>query len=126
MEKIDAYSRSPYPAWGFAAALGLAPLYKPIEISKMRSYPSTMQGSVFAAFTALGGFFCYDNDVQDGAAVVAVWSTLYALANWKRAMFNLKMGPKVLLGLSLVNGGAYGAQVLGLFPKSKAVPQVVL
>lgn len=119
MDNLRDLSKSPLPAWSFAAALGLSPLYRPIELPKMRAYPSNVQVAVFTAFTALGGFITYDNDPKDGAAVVGVWSTLYALSNFKRALWNLKFGPKFLVGLAVANGGLYGAQALGVFPENK-------
>lgn len=117
MASLDAYSKSPLPAWGFSLALATSPLYRAIELPKMRAYPSNVQVAVFSAFTGLGGFICYDNDVQDGSAVVAVWSTLYALSNARRAMWNFKLPPKALLGLSVLNGVLYGGQAIGLYNK---------
>lgn len=115
MESLNQLSKSPLPAWGFSAILAASPLYRPIELPKLRAYPTNIQVGVFSAFTALGGFITYDNDIQDGSAVIAVWSTLYALSNWKRAVWNLKFAPKALLGLSLFNGVVYSGQALNLY-----------
>ncbi|ODQ44721.1 hypothetical protein PICMEDRAFT_74428 [Pichia membranifaciens NRRL Y-2026] len=134
---------SPVPAWAFSAALLLSPALRPqfpvlnnpnaggaggantgaggMSSSMFRSakaplaaYPSNIQVLVFSSFIGLGGFMCYDHDPTNGAAVAGCWSLLYFLTNVKRSMWNLKVYPKALTSLALVNSAIYSAKYLNL------------
>lgn len=129
---------SPVPAWAFSAALLLSPALRPQfpvlsnpnagdmgaggkSSSMLRSakapllaYPSNIQVLVFSSFIGLGGFMCYDHDPTNGAAVAGCWSLLYFLTNVKRSMWNLKVYPKALTSLALVNSAIYSAKYLNL------------
>ena len=137
---VATWGLSPFPAWAFTTALlastavrtpavaiptstsaaGTAASAAGAALKGYRTpkivsaYPSNMQVAVFGAFTALGGFMCYDNDPKNGSAVVGVWSLLYVLANAKKSMWNLKFMPKALTGMALVNAALYGGKFAGI------------
>ncbi|GMM32406.1 Aim19 protein [Martiniozyma asiatica (nom. inval.)] len=126
------WSSSPLPAWAFSTGLALSPMMRPaIPVAvgadtnnggflfkskkPLSSYPTNIHVALFSAFVGLGGFMCYDNDVSDGSAVVGVWSLLYAMSNFKKSMWNLKLLPKGLTGLAFANATVYGGRWLGLY-----------
>lgn len=123
-------AQSPIPAWTFSAGLLLSPALRPKipilndqttgykVISNFTSkrflpaYPSNVQVLIFSSFISLGGFMCYDKDLNDGQAVIGVWSLLYFLTNLKKSMWNFKIYPKFLTSFALVNTAIYGSKYL--------------
>ncbi|CDK27696.1 unnamed protein product [Kuraishia capsulata CBS 1993] len=128
-------SATPYPAWALAAGLVTTPLIRPTLVpaaavdaapkstfgfggSKLGvkypglSYPTNLSCLLFGATSALGGYMIYDNDLQNGSGFLAVWSLLYPIVNGRKAIWTLKLWPKLLAGQALINAGLYGRRFI--------------
>ncbi|KAK9455846.1 hypothetical protein V1511DRAFT_458382 [Dipodascopsis uninucleata] len=105
---------TPYPAWGFSAAL-LATIPRANSFAQYRPRPLSCVG--FGSVIAFGGYIISDNDAINGAGFTSAWSILYLLVNGRRGITQLKPWPAMLSMYALGNAVVYGREFF--FPDSE-------
>lgn len=103
---------------GLASGLAVAGLQRQPIINGQRLLPSKLSCGVFGTAFGLGTFMMADGDYKNGSGFVAVWSTLYLMAN--RQSFLRGTYPTAMMGLAAFNAVGYAVEF------TKAPPAVKL
>ncbi|KAK7208434.1 loss of respiratory capacity protein 2 [Myxozyma melibiosi] len=106
-EQVSRLAITPYPAWGFSAAL-FSTLPRSYQIKTYLPRPLSCLG--FGSIIGFAGYMSYDNDPINGAGVASAWSILYLLANGRRGITQFKPWPAVLSLYALGNAAMYGRE----------------
>ncbi|KAK9359465.1 hypothetical protein V1504DRAFT_457972 [Lipomyces starkeyi] len=112
-QTVSRIAVTPYPAWAFSGALfATVP-----RASSVKMYlPRPLTCAFFGSVIAFGGYIIHDNDVINGAGFTSAWSTMYLLANGKRAITQLRPWPAYLSIFAFCNALMYGREYF--FPDS--------
>ncbi|KAK9381093.1 uncharacterized protein V2V93DRAFT_370350 [Kockiozyma suomiensis] len=107
LEQMSRLAITPYPAWGFSAAL-LATL--PRSYQTKTYFPRPLSCLGFGSIIGFAGYMSYDNDPINGAGVASAWSILYLLVNGRKGFTQVKPWPALLGVYALGNAGMYGRE----------------
>ncbi|OLL26804.1 Altered inheritance of mitochondria protein 19 [Neolecta irregularis DAH-3] len=98
------YATSPWPTWGFSAALAAS---VPRSSRTLTGMPSMVSAIAFSAIFAVTGFVTNTGDLENGAGISTAWSLCYLMVNAKTALKSLRPWPVMLTGLAGMNAASY-------------------